>query len=103
LRQGDQQSGDLHLAQDRVSLGVLQDLLQIGAAALELLAKFGACLTCLSSLLQGLCTLLRGQLGKCHGIPPYVIVVENLVECLAFSPISVGLLACTPLLRALLA
>jgi len=66
LRQRLQQRRNLHLAQDLVGLGILQHLLEVGAAALEPILELGSRSTCGGSLLQRGRALLVGQLGKSH-------------------------------------
>src|SRR5690625_371175 len=66
LRQRLQQRRHLHLAQDLVGLGVLEHLLEIGAATLEPVLELRSGPTCGRRLLQRGGALLVGQLGKGH-------------------------------------
>ena len=56
----------LHLAQDFITLCVLEHLGEVGAATLEPILELCSCSTCGSSLLQRGRALLVGQLGKGH-------------------------------------
>ncbi|CDZ88366.1 hypothetical protein RHRU231_400008 [Rhodococcus ruber] len=67
LRQGLEQGGHLHLAEDLVVLGIGQDLLEVGAAALQAVLELSPGATGSSRLLQSSGALLVGQLGKGHG------------------------------------
>src|SRR5690606_15891191 len=65
-RQSLQQSGDLHLAEHLVLVGLLQHISEGRTAALEPLLELRAGATGGGGLLQRRSTLFLGELGKCH-------------------------------------
>jgi len=75
LGQGFQQSGNLHLAEDLIGLGILEHLLQVGATALESFLELSSDTTCGSGLFQRGGALLRGQLGKGHGFLRLITII----------------------------
>src|SRR5581483_11514364 len=63
-----EQCRDLHLAQDVVTVGLGQDLLEVGPTALEALLELDPGTSGGGRLLQRSGPLLLGQLGKGHGL-----------------------------------
>ena len=62
--------GDLGLTDDLVSLSFVQNVLQVGFAALQRSLELGASLAGLSGLCESFLALLISQLWKGHGFPP---------------------------------